>query len=127
MKGREDLLIISIFPLPRILTRSISSGRSSLLRLDRARDLGFGHARVKRSPRASCQDGPLNIANDFAGAAALEERRDTKSILGDHSESCKGNVNAIPGYDRTYNPFPDLQLDVGGIYSPGNVGPINLL
>lgn len=55
---------------------------------------------MKRLGRASCHDDPLKMARDFADEAAEEESRDTKSILGDHAEFCRGNEKAIPGYDR---------------------------
>lgn len=55
---------------------------------------------MKRLGRASCHDDPLKMARDLAGEAAEEERRDTKSILGDHAEVCSGNEKATPGYDN---------------------------
>ena len=66
------------------------------------------------------------MARDLAGEAAEEERRDTKSILGDHAEFCRGNEKAMPGYDSIYVPSLVPSPAGGGTYSPGNVGPISL-
>ena len=61
------------------------------------------------------------------GEAALEESKETKSLTESHLESWNGNVKAMPGYDKMYNPCDEPDFEAGGIYSPGNAGPINLL
>jgi hypothetical protein len=41
------------------------------------------------------------MAIDAAGWLVEEDSNETKSFFGDHDDLCRGNENAIPGYDKT--------------------------
>ena len=70
-------------------------------------DLGNGGSFVNRLERASDHDEPLNIPRDVAADAAADDSKETKSACDDQAECLSGNENAIPGYDNTYDPFPE--------------------
>jgi hypothetical protein len=84
-------------------------------------------------PRTMGHDSPMKIHKLVAGLVALLERSDTVEahvVVDDHRPACKGNENAIPGYDNTYVPLTDSggsdiseAPELGEIYSPGVVGP----
>jgi len=66
------------------------------------------------------------MAKLVADDAADDEIKADQSFFSDQAEARKGNLKAMPGYDRTYVPVSVLLSTVGGIYSGAFAGPHNL-
>lgn len=65
---------------------------------------------MNRSFLASGQELASNMASEVTGAAEVESMV-AWSTFGDQAEVCSGKEKAIPGYDKTYVPRPDLSVE----------------
>jgi hypothetical protein len=88
-------------PPPNTLTPSTSSGTVSTGFAERAGDLGRTGVFVYRFDRASVPGLSEKMTMDIVGPVAVEDRIEIKSIFLNHDLCLIGNVNAMPGYDRT--------------------------